>query len=187
MSAQPQPNQSSKFISNTDLMQVTCIINPLRLARISLPSSPNPLLHENLDLPADLLTDLVACTDEMLHNAFIHGTLGLTPEERKLDGQPFQELVRQKLSQPQIAARRIRYELVIDNVAGFVRVSVEDDGDGFDHAGWMQDLQQEKHPTLDYNGRGLSMLAYLSDRLEFTQGGRRVQITFSMNNGGQTE
>ena len=55
-------------------------------------------------------------------------------------------------------------------------ISVEDDGRGFDFEAWLKRLQADDNLSLEAHGRGLAMLYFLSDQLDFEDGGRRVKV-----------
>lgn len=171
------------FLANTEQASISCVIDPLRFMQHSVLRILGPFLYRNLDLPQDLLNVILACSDEMLQNAFIHGVLGLTVEQRGEVPEKLNKLISVKLQNPAIAARRIRYELVADHAAGFLRICVEDDGEGFDHEAVLNSQAGQDSPPLEGHGHGLAMLGKLSDELLISHGGRKIQTVHRIQPG----
>ena len=113
----------------------------------------------------------------MIYNALIHGTLSLSKEQRHLSHDQLRKLVNGRLEEGLITDKSIRIGLDLNLKDGFISISVEDDGEGFDHESWLRRLQSEQEINLDAHGRGISMLYHLSDHLEFDKNGRKVTIT----------
>jgi serine/threonine-protein kinase RsbW len=66
-----------------------------------------------------------------------------------------------------------------ENGAKFVKFSVCDEGNGFDHS----NLPDPTDPAnLDkINGRGVFLMKHLADKVEFNQNGKEVLLTFNLN------
>lgn len=171
----------AQLLDRLDNAQLTFVIDPGKFAQHGVTKVCTHFLQQNLNLPPDLITEMLICVDEMVYNAFIHGTLGLTQQQRQFDQKQLQELISEKLSQPKIAARRIRFMLDLNHLEDCVSISVEDDGDGFDHEKIMRGLAEERNLNLDQDGRGLAVLYHLSDSLEISDGGRKIRITRKLN------
>ena len=169
------------LLNNLDDVHFNCVINPLRYGGYSITAVMGPFFYKHINLPQDKMNSIILCADEMLNNAFIHGVLGLTSVQRHSQSGELRDLIAAKLQQPHIASRRIRFELHINNSEECIHVTVEDDGDGFDHESWLQRLAEEKDTNLEGSGRGLRMLLHLSDNLHFANGGRKVRVTHYYN------
>ena len=131
------------------------------------------------DIPSMAASTLQLCLDEMLHNAFIHGTLQLQRHHRDLDGEPFQRLVEGLLQNEEVQRRTVRVELEHCREKGKITVQVHDMGQGFNPDPYLQcdcpDLQ-------DTTGRGLRFLQVLTEEVRFENDGRSVYIKLGYDN-----
>ena len=173
---------SEKILNTYERAEFSVVIDPAKFTGAGLEKIIRPLMLKNLDLPQDFLNDIMTCADEMLQNAYFHGVLELSPQERMLDQASLRGLISAKLQQPHIASRRMRFSIYFDSVREAIVIRMEDDGNGFDHESWLQKLKNDGiGPNTDAHGRGLAMLFYLSDELEFTDGGRKIQLVRNLN------
>ena len=156
--------------------QLSYVIDPTKFSQITINQIMNPFLSQYLDLSQDTLNELLICADEMLTNAYFHGILELTKEERTQEFTQLKKIISQKLTEPAIASRRIRFTISLNKEKNSIRITVEDDGKGFDYKNWLQQLAKPISINLDCYGRGLTMLYHLSDSLVFSKGGRKVEI-----------
>jgi len=156
--------------------EFSCVIDPQMYSAAGVTKILNPILQKNLELPHDTLSDLLTCTDEMLQNAFIHGILELTDEEWLSEHDQLCELIRRKLLQPEIVGRRMRFSMWMEKEKEAIAICVEDDGPGFDYESWLKRLRADDNLSMEAHGRGLAMLYFLSDHLEFGNGGRKVMM-----------
>lgn len=177
-------NDFSDFYQNTELAQFQFVIDPNRFSKFAVSKVFNAYLRQSFQLNHNLLNELLICVDEMIYNAFIHGTLGLSISERMLDHNGMQQIIAERLSRPEIAAKRLRFEFCIDHQAHTIKIAVEDDGPGFDYEEWLKRVVEEPKLNLDEHGRGISMLYHLADTLEFSKGGRRVSVSKKITNSG---
>lgn len=177
-------NDFSDFYQNTELAQFQFVIDPKRFSKFAVSKVFNAYLRQSFQLNHNLLNELLICVDEMIYNAFIHGTLGLSISERMLDHNGMQQIIAERLSRPEIAAKRLRFEFCIDHQAHTIKIAVEDDGPGFDYEEWLKRVVEEPKLNLDEHGRGISMLYHLADTLEFSKGGRRVSVSKKITNSG---
>jgi CheY-like chemotaxis protein/anti-sigma regulatory factor (Ser/Thr protein kinase) len=164
-----------------DFAQMNCEINPCNFTGLSFTKMVGNFLIRNLKLPHTLMNEVLICVDEMLYNAFIHGILGLSYEEREYETNELQLLISDRLSQLHISSRRIRMSLTMDNLKDHILICVEDDGDGFDYERWLKKITTEKQLNLEGHGRGLTMLYHLTNSMSFSQEGRRIEVTLKPN------
>lgn len=157
--------------------QISYVIDPIKFSHKTINQIMNPFLSKYLDLSQDTLNELLICADEMLTNAYFHGILELTKEERALEYSQLKAIIVQKLNHPSISSRRIRFAIVINKEENSIRMTVEDDGNGFDYTNYLQQVTEPTSLNLDCYGRGLTMLYHLSDSLVYSNGGRKVEIT----------
>ena len=156
--------------------QISYVIDPTKFSQITINQIMNPFLSKYIDLSQDTLNELFICADEMLTNAYFHGILELTKEERTQEFSQLLKIISHKLTEPAIASRRIRFTISLNKEKNSIRITVEDDGKGFDYKIWLQRLAKPISINLDCYGRGLTMLYHLSDSLVFSKGGRKVEI-----------
>lgn len=175
-------NDYSDFYQNTETADFRFVLDPRQFSKFAISKVFNAFLRQSFQLNHNLLNELLICVDEMVYNAYIHGTLGLTVGERMLDHSGLQKVIETRLKQPEIAAKRLRFTFLMDHIANVITISVEDDGKGFDHEGWLKRVAVEPKLNLDETGRGISMLYHLADSLEFSQGGRKVTVTKKITN-----
>jgi len=137
---------------------------------------------QNLNFTNTLINEILLCMEEMLYNAFIHGTLNLNIQERTLSYEEYKNLIKEKLNLPEIADKRIHLRLSIDQVNQVMVIEVEDDGTGFDYSVWLNRIQSNSGIQLDEYGRGISIIYHLSDRISFGKGGRLIRIEKKLDN-----
>jgi len=167
----------SEFYTHLDSADFNFVFDPKHFSKFAISKVFNSFLRSNFRLKASVINELLICVDEMVYNAFIHGTLSLSIEERKLDHDNLQKLIAQKLHLPEIAKKRLRFAFTINHESKMITIAVEDDGDGFDHEGWREKVTKEPKLNLEEHGRGLSMLYHLADNIRFEKGGRYIAIS----------
>jgi YesN/AraC family two-component response regulator len=141
---------------------------------------------QNMSLSSTLTNELLLCLEEMLYNAFIHGTLNLSLQERTLSYDEYKVLVMEKLKLPQFADKKIHLRLSINQASQVIVAEVEDEGDGFNYAEWLMKIRDNEGIQLDEYGRGISIIYHLADRVSFAKGGRIIRIEKNFNNAAQT-
>lgn len=167
----------SDFYSNLDNADFQFMLNPKHFSKFAISKVLNSFLRQNFRINQVIMNGILICVDEMVYNAFIHGTLGLSISERLLDHETLQNLISKKLEEPEIAAKRMRLGFGIDHQQQSIEITVEDDGRGFDYQAWLERVEKEPQLNLDEHGRGIAMLYHLADTLEFSKGGRCVKIS----------
>ena len=171
------------YYLNLEHVKINFEIDPENYAKVGISRAFGQVLRTGFRLQPELMNELMICVDEMVYNAFIHGTINLSPAERLLDHDKLQEVISLKLSDPAIQAKRIRFYMYVSRAEDTISISVEDDGNGFDHESWLRMLQQGPDLHMNEHGRGLTMLYHLADELVFSNGGRKVEITRTLSNG----
>jgi YesN/AraC family two-component response regulator len=131
---------------------------------------------QNLNLNNTIINELLLCMEEMLYNAFIHGTLNLGLAERTLGYDDYRDLISQRLQQPEIAAKQIHIRFSLNQVKQVVILEVEDEGKGFDHKFWINKIKKSEGVQLEDFGRGISIIYHLSSKVTFGKGGRLIRI-----------
>jgi CheY-like chemotaxis protein/anti-sigma regulatory factor (Ser/Thr protein kinase) len=122
---------------------------------------------------------------ELLINAVEHGNLGISYADkgRLLGEGRWADEVEARLRDPDYAGRRVR--VILDKSDGTSRVTIIDQGTGFDWAGY---LEFSPDRVFDLHGRGIAMSRSMSfDSLEYLGPGNTVVTTVALpaGNGGQ--
>lgn len=165
-----------QFMRDLDSADVSLVIDPGKFSLSGISSIFKLFFKQNMTLHPDIYNEMLVCLDEMIYNAYIHGTLGLDQEQRNCENDRLQEIISHKLSLPENASKRIRLSLSVNHLDNYICIEVADDGKGFDYQSWLTKLAQEPKLNLEGHGRGLAMLYHLSDSLDFSAGGRKVHI-----------
>ncbi len=118
--------------------------------------------------------------NELLYNAVEHGSLGITQREKAeaLAAGEWRELLRAREEAPGAQARRVH--VVLEARRGkFIRVTVQDEGEGFDHS--MLPDPSEPENLLLPSGRGIFLARLHLSGLRFEDGGRRAVAEFDLS------
>lgn len=117
--------------------------------------------------------DAELCVHEALNNAIIHGNLGINEGPGGMpDGfSSFLGQIRQRLADPQFAARHVFFEARYRSEE--TELIITDEGDGF------LEVRRDVDDGLEEkSGRGLTIMRELADAVTITEGGRRVSLLF---------
>lgn len=109
---------------------------------------------------------------ELLINAVEHGNLGITYAEKSalMSQGCWGEEVETRLRHPDYAGRTV--EVVLENTLEHVRVTITDQGEGFD---WQAYVEFQPERAFDLHGRGIAMSRAISfDSLEYLGRGNSV-------------
>lgn len=149
-------------------------------SKVALSKIFSSYMRQYFKVGSKVLNELLICVDEMVYNAFIHGTLNLSVDERALSHEALQELIELRLQDPNINQRKVKFAFVVDNLQQNIEISVEDEGDGFEYQNWLKSVKKEQFLEIDGHGRGIAMLYHLSDKLSFGKQGKSVRIVKSL-------
>lgn len=174
--------QISSYMSTADLK---LSLPPQMFRQVDFIKIFTKFFKQNLNLSNTIINELLLCMEEMLYNAFIHGTLTLELEERTLNYEEYKKLIQSKLLQTEIADKRIHLRLCIDQEHQVIIIEVEDEGQGFDYALWLAKIGSNEGIQLDEYGRGISIIYHLADKVSFGKGGRLIRIEKSLQNAIQ--
>lgn len=131
-------------------------------------------LQNIYDIPPAVANALQLCLDEMLHNAFIHGTLQLTTVQRELPHEKYIALIDELTRDPGIHSKAIYLSITLSTRKRIIRITVSDQGNGFDYERFM--TSPEDQINLDSSGRGIRFLRVLCDDIAFSDNGSTVTI-----------
>lgn len=112
--------------------------------------------------------------NEMLQNAFEHGNLGITFEEKSealLNGS-LEELINQRLQDPALAARKIRVRFEATPAAA--SWTITDEGNGFDWRKLKSPVDEDAQFSL--NGRGIFLTRFHFDEVSYNEKGNSVKM-----------
>jgi anti-sigma regulatory factor (Ser/Thr protein kinase) len=123
------------------------------------------------------LNSLRTCFREILINAIEHGNLGITFDEKTqaLQGGDYMEFLTARQKENRFAARRVHVFYVINKKMLVLRVT--DEGDGFDHEGFLERSQSDESFLYLEHGRGITMAQGAFDSVEFNKKGNQVTLT----------
>lgn len=119
---------------------------------------------------------------ELLVNAIEHGNLGIDHEEKAalVRGGTWLQEIERRLSLPQYAGRLVT--VAYARQAETMRVSVRDEGGGFDAAPY---LKAEKTAGSEPHGRGIAMAkASGFESLRYAGRGKHVEVTIPLAEAG---
>ncbi len=175
-------HEFQRYLNTADL---SFTITPVNFSKSNLFNALSSFLRHNFGIDQQVLNEMLLCMDEMVYNAYIHGTLKLDQHERRLDNHTFQNLVATKFNDLATASKRIRLRIVINPEQDQVVIEVTDEGEGFDHHNVLQKVKSEPDLSLVAHGRGITLLCHLSQAVEFDNGGRTVRIIKKLTDGGE--
>ena len=134
------------------------------------------------------LHDVKVSLYEALMNAFEHGNLEITGDEKakylEISQHAWKEFLLDRIADERFMNRMIFVELTISEER--MTVKVRDEGNGFDFVSRTQDIDPEE--LFRSSGRGLLLIQSLMDDLSFAEQGREIRITkkriFGSQSGG---
>ncbi len=126
-----------------------------------------PLCESN-QVPVHLI-DL--CLQESLTNSVIHGNLELPSSLKDESWEQFEEMVASRMEDPAFKDRQVRIQVDLD--AEMLRVSLEDEGPGFDPSAYRGAVNASPTQT---HGRGLLLIKGIMDAVEWSDSGNRITM-----------
>lgn len=167
-----EPEVSQKFL-NQEKGSYTLINNVTHAEILSQRISDRISIHFS---PQDL-NSLRTCFREILINAIEHGNLGITFDEKTeaLQNGDYMEFLIARQKEEKYSHRRVHVFYMINRKALVFRVT--DEGDGFDHRGFLERAQSDDSFLLLEHGRGITMAQGAFDAVEFNAKGNQVTLT----------
>lgn len=126
----------------------------------------------------DQRTQLQIALSELILNGIEHGNCGIGMGEKEsylLSGGSIIELIQEKCADPEIAAKRVRFEW--DSDGDSTVFTIRDQGEGFDVAALQRKLKSGGPETV--NGRGVLMARKIARRLSYNKKGNVVRLEFA--------
>lgn len=122
------------------------------------------------------LNSLRTCIREILINAIEHGNLGISFEEksRVIEQGDFMAFLRQRQKDPRYANRQVQVRYIVSRTGLFLRIT--DEGDGFDHQGFLKRTESDDSLLMLEHGRGLTMARNAFDSVQFNTKGNQVTL-----------
>jgi YesN/AraC family two-component response regulator len=131
------------------------------------------------------ITEIKLALYEALANAYEHGNLGITFEEKSnvlMSAGGIQGLIEERLQDETLAERRIHIHAEYrDNGATY---SIRDEGEGFDH-----DSQASKPvaAATALHGRGITLIRHYMDEISWNESGNEIRLVKHLKLKGSDE
>lgn len=134
------------------------------------------MFQQFMDLNTYFVNEAILCLEEMLNNAFIHGTLNLEETTRQLDHLNYKEYVTKAAGNDNISRKVITLQIKLDRKQRYLQLAVTDEGKGFDYRPWLESSKEELLGNLTYHGRGIGLIKLLVDEIQFLNEGRTIVV-----------
>lgn len=131
------------------------------------------------------ITEIKLALYEALANAYEHGNLeiGFAEKTEALEtGGGITALVKKRLEDPRLAARRISIEVDYERHRAVYRI--RDEGPGFDHTAH---LTKPIAAATALHGRGITLISHYMDEVSWNEGGNEVRLAKALHVKGSTE
>lgn len=171
------PEHIELFRNFLNKVEIEFLIRPYEILNQNLSVTLGEFFISHFRTNSSFYNVIMLCVEEMINNAFIHGTLNLTQEIRNLGHQAYFQYIEAELTKQEIRDKRIILKVLVDRSQQQVQISVTDEGKGFDYDAWLKRLNNQKQFNLDVSGRGIELLGILCDSVQFDNGGRTISIT----------
>lgn len=161
-----------------DKVQMHFTLCPKDIVENNIPEIIMQVIHNQCTVPAFVYNELQLCLEEMVNNAFIHGCLTLSKEQRDSDYTKYVALISELINREEIASKRVYVLFDLNNQGKTIKISVTDEGNGYDYESVLA-----KHSTVmsfDTTGRGIRLISELIDKISFSDNGRTVTIEKSI-------
>jgi len=115
-----------------------------------------------------IVNELSLCVEELISNAFIHGTFGLGSAYKELSNDQYNRFITQLLGRPSISEKKVFINITYRKSTSILTISVTDQGSGFNY----------KNIKIDETNlfRGIGLISVLCDKVAYSNGGRTVRI-----------
>ncbi len=120
------------------------------------------------------ITEIKLALYEALANAYEHGNLEITFEEKTKaleEREGITRLLEERLARPELAARSIRVTVQYDRDCAVYKI--RDEGRGFDHA---QQCERPLASTTALHGRGITLIRHYMDEVTWNESGNELRI-----------
>jgi FixJ family two-component response regulator len=140
-------------------------------------SIPEYIIHyisKNIRIPLKIINELSICVEEIISNAFLHGTLDVPSDVRKKSYRDYIDFINEELNSGK-SDKKVTVEIRYNNEDRILRLTTTDQGKGFNTEYYVRNNQ----PLLNFDsatGRGLNLIQILSDRILFAENGTKITI-----------
>ncbi|MGJ8670453.1 MAG: response regulator [Oceanococcus sp.] len=117
---------------------------------------------------------LALALTESITNAVVHGNLQVSSETKEADWDEFYAQIQERELDPAYAAREVQVIVEVDQ--GGIGLTVTDQGTGFDFARLVDPVD----PVASLGGRGVTLIRYSMDSVEWGDGGRTIKMFKSL-------
>jgi anti-sigma regulatory factor (Ser/Thr protein kinase) len=133
------------------------------------------------------LKRLELALDEAIRNAYEHGNLGISSEEKSIlaAADAFEDELRRREQVAVSKGKRIRIAAELTEAEFVCRIA--DDGDGFDWQTHLQSLKAGQNDPTALSGRGVSLISRLFDVVTYNDRGnemtvsKKIPMTFNLS------
>jgi len=127
-------------------------------------------------LPEGRITLLRLGIREMIVNAIEHGNLGITYEEKSLaqKNQTYHDLLRERQMSEQNRKKKVHISYELSEQ--MVRYVIRDEGFGFNHHGFIDDLPVDANEQMLQHGRGIVITRSVFDEIRYNDTGNEVTL-----------
>ncbi len=170
-----QHKNSHLYVSD---MQTKYDFSPLDFININI---PDLIISQYIKfISPSTRNELLMCLEEMISNAFIHGTFNIGKQYKNWSGEEYNQQVSKFLLDPVISDRIVSVVVSLNKSADKILISVTDQGKGFDFKKFIitqpKELAKERQVDTHEIFRGLSLIQILANKTSFLQDGRMIEI-----------
>ena len=115
--------------------------------------------------------------DEAVRNAYEHGNLGISSEEKEalITQDTFEEELHRREQEAMLQGKRIRVFVEVDETE--LRCRIQDDGEGFDWNAMSVELSTAEISPTAVRGRGLPLIFQLFDTVSYNEKGNELRVS----------
>lgn len=131
-----------------------------------------------MDITPAISNQLTLIIEEMVSNAFIHGTFNLGKQYRELDSQQNNLQFKKMINCPEMKGRSVNVNIVYSREENIVTITVTNQGEGFEWQRILEDLKTKAN-NHSFDGsllKGLNLIKILSDDIGFHNKGRTIRV-----------
>ncbi len=155
---------------------------PIHFLETDITAALTVLFKQYFELNSCFVNEITLCLEEMLNNAFIHGTLKLEEQTRQLDYLNYIGHVKKIITNHEVSSKKIILQAKLNKQEKFLQLSVTDEGNGFDFNPWLNLSEYDLHQNLTNHGRGIALIRLLADDIQFLNEGRTIIIRKKFDN-----
>ena len=133
----------------------------------------------NFDISLIKKNELFLILDEVIANAFIHGLWNLSPKERNLEKEALINLAKLKSNEFKKQKNRPCVAVKITRKKhNMIQIITKDSGKGFNYTKYLSEKNNKITDLNSSTGRGLALIATLSEKVAFNDDGSQIKILF---------